>query len=71
MKLKLFFTSIILAFSLLGFSQLPGGLPGGGSPGGGGEDGDDPDRGVPIDNGIIVLVLVGAGLGAKKLIKKK
>ena len=71
MKLKLLFTSIIIAFSLLGFSQLPGGLPGGGTPGGGGSEDDDPDDGVPIDNGIFILVAVGAGLGIKKLVKKK
>lgn len=67
MKLKLLITSILVAFSAITFSQLPGGLPGGG----GDPNTEDPDAGVPIDNGIIILVVLGAGLGIKKLIRKK
>lgn len=67
MKIKLLISSVLLAISAIGFSQLPGGLPGGG----GDPDTEDPDAGVPIDNGIIVLVVLGAGLGIKKLIRKK
>ena len=65
MKLKSIVTSALLIISTIGFTQLPGGLPGGDG------GGDDPDNGVPIDNGIILLVVAGAALGIRKLTKKK
>lgn len=61
-KIKSTILLLILTFTLLSVNSLA--QPSGGGPG----DGGDPD--VPI-GGVEILLLAGAALGIKRIIKKK
>ena len=52
-----------ISVALIGFSNPPNGD--------GPTGGQDPDNDTPIDGGIALLLVAGAGFGAKKLFKKK
>ena len=65
--LKLSLTLVYFACNLALFAQPPGGPP----PGGGGTTGTNPPcwepECVPIDSGIVFLLIAGVALGAKML----
>jgi len=58
---------LVLSLTIISFADLPPD-PGGGGPGGG----DDPvGGGSPIGSGLVILISLGMGYGAKKVYQNK
>ncbi len=59
------FTYLLMTLLFLFFIGSVSAQPG--NPG----DGDDPDASIPLDEGLLTVLISGAAIGVSKLVKKK
>jgi len=60
-KIKYLFMTVVFIIFIGSASAQPG------NP----EDGEDPDASIPLDGGLVTVLVSGAAIGISKLIKKR